>query len=181
MHQACNADLVDHFGQLTGAAGAQQGEGARKRHADRLYCGKCVGITSAHHRQHAVLCTGLAARDGGIHKLQALRLRGGIQLARHLGRGSGVVHEDGAGLHACKCAVTAQRDRAQVVVVADAAKNDIGACGCFSRRSRTARRRGGGKFLAPCHGLGGSSVVHGHFMAGQGQVPSHGVTHHPEA
>jgi hypothetical protein len=54
-------------------------------------------VAAAHHGEHAVLGAGLAAGDRGIDKVQAQRSGLGVQLARHLGRGGGVVHEDGAG------------------------------------------------------------------------------------
>jgi hypothetical protein len=50
----------------------------------------------------------------------------GVQLARHLGRGRGVVDEDGARRHAGQGTVRAQHDGPQVVVVADAGEHELG-------------------------------------------------------
>jgi predicted HD phosphohydrolase len=63
----------------------------------------------------------------------------GVELARHVGRGRGVVDKNRAGLHAGKGAVGAQRDGAQVVVIADAAKHDVGAGRRQARQRRRAR------------------------------------------
>jgi osmotically-inducible protein OsmY len=114
-------------------ASPMQREGARKGHGHRLH-GRIERrrVAAAHHGELAVLRAGLAAGHRRVDKLQAQRRGPRVQLARHIGRGGGVVHEDGARLHAGKGAVGAQHHRAQVVVVADAAEHDVGA-GCASR------------------------------------------------
>src|SRR3546814_2045920 len=71
----------------------------------------------------AVLGAGLAAGDGGVDEGDAPLLAGGGQLARHLGRGGGVVDENAARGHAGEGPLLAQHHAAQVVVVADAGKH----------------------------------------------------------
>ena len=68
-------------------AGARVVADYRARTSDHLGAARLepVGEGPSALFDDALALTGLAARDGGIHKLQALSLRGGIQLARHLG------------------------------------------------------------------------------------------------
>src|SRR3546814_1751683 len=53
-----------------------------------------LGLAAGHDRQYAIDRAGLAARDRRVDELQALPAGQGVQLARHVGRGRGVVHED---------------------------------------------------------------------------------------
>ena len=87
---------------------------------------------------------------------RARRRRG--ELARDRRRGGGVVDEDRAALHAGEGAVVAERDRAQVVVVADAGEHDLGALG----RRGAAWPRSCRRIPRPMPGLGGGAVVDGH-------------------
>ena len=64
-----------------------------------------------------------------------------VKLARDLGRSGGVVDEHRALLHAVEGAVWAQRDFAQVVVVADAAHDEVLALGRRLRASARCARR----------------------------------------
>ena len=59
-----------------------------------------------------------------------------VQFARDVGRGGGVVDEDRAALHAGEGAVGPERDRAQIVVVADAGEDEIAALGGGAGRRR---------------------------------------------
>jgi hypothetical protein len=152
LDQARNADLVDHLGQLAAAAGAHIGKGAREGISHRCHLVEYLLIAAAHHGELAVDRTGLTARYRGIHEVQAALAAFGIQLARHLGRGRGVIDKDGARLHAGKGAVVAQHNRAQVVVVAHAAKDHACALDGFAGRGRMAAAD---KFLDPGLGLGG--------------------------
>ncbi|MEZ5627894.1 MAG: hypothetical protein R3E34_10265 [Rhodocyclaceae bacterium] len=107
LHQAGDGNLVDHLGQLPGAALAQPGEGAGKGHGHRLDA-RSAAASPPHGGEHAVLRTGLAAGHRRVDELQAQRLGRGRQLARHIGRGRGVVDKDSAALHAGKGAVGAR-------------------------------------------------------------------------
>ena len=72
-----------------------------------------------------------------------------------------MVDEDRALAHAGEARRLAERDFAQVVVVADAAHDEILALGCFLRR------RGGlaAELRGPFLGLGGGAVVDRHVVA----------------
>jgi hypothetical protein len=146
-----DADLVHHLRQLSGAAGAQQREGARKGHGHRPRRLESRGIAATHHGQRAVLGARLAARNGRIDKVQADVLRGGVQLAGHVGRGGGVVHEDRARRHAGEGSIGPQRDRPQVVVVADATEHDVGALGRLARRFSMLWPASQREFVTPCY------------------------------
>ena len=181
LHQPGDADLVDHLGQLAGATVAHECEGLGKRHTDALHRIKSGGVTTAHDGERAVLRAALATRHRRINEMQTQRLGCGVQLARHRGRGRGVVHQHRARLHAGQRAVSAQHHAAQVVVIANAAKHNVG-IGCSQpRRGRLARRCGGSELSAPGRCLGRAAVVNGDLMPGQRQMAGHGVAHHTQA
>ena len=83
--------------------------------------------------------------------------------------------------HAGKCAVRAQHHATQVVVIANAAKHDLGLSSGFARGGCVADSSGIGKLGAPSFGLGCRAVVHRDLMAGARQVTGHGVAHHAQA
>ena len=178
LDQARDADLVDHFCQLAGAGRSQPLAHPRIGTGDdRL--GALIGVlvAAAHDRQHAVLRAGLAAGDGTVDEFEAGLLGGRIQLARDVGGSGGVVDEGRALLHAGKGAVGADRDRAQIVVVADAAHHEILALG------GGLRGRGGlaAELLGPLLRLGRGAVVDGDLMATLfDEVSCHGETHDAE-
>src|SRR5437667_3391081 len=87
------ADLVYHFGELTGARRAQQPAGARVGGDHRLGPRERLLVAAAHHCEYAVDGTGLAARNRGVDEGEAVLLRLGIELARDLGGGGGVIDE----------------------------------------------------------------------------------------
>ena len=139
---AGDANLVRHLGELPGAGGAHQIAGTRiggdhffgRRERRRL--------AAAHHREHAVLGAGLAARDRRVDEFKAALLCLGMKLARDLSRGGGVIDHDGARPHAGKYALLAQHHLAQIVVVADAGHDEspglpppAAASGRFCRRA----------------------------------------------
>ena len=180
LHQTGDANLVDHLGQLAGAAVTHQGEGFGKRHASALYRFKSRGVTTAHDGERAVLRAALATRHRRVNEMQPQRLSRGVQLARHRGRGRGVVHQHRARLHAGQRAVGAQHHAAQVVVIANAAKHNV-CTGCsLARRGRLARRGGGSEFGTPSRRLGRAAVVDSDLVAGQRQMAGHGMTHHAQ-
>ena len=76
---------------------------------------------------------------GASRKPTPLRRRRGVDLARDLGRRGRVIDEHRARAHRRERAVGAERDRAHVVVVADAHQHELGV-----------RRRGGRRRRAPC-------------------------------
>jgi 3-hydroxyisobutyrate dehydrogenase len=102
----------------------------------------------------------------------------GVELARNLGRGGGVVDEDRALAHAGEGAVGPERHFAQVVVVADAAHDEVLAVRGFLRRLGGLAAKLGGPFL----GLGGGAVIDRHLVAAFVlEMPGHGVAHDAQA
>ena len=178
LDEAGDADLVDHLGQLAGAGRAEPLAHPRVGAVDdRLGRGIGVLVAAAHHGEHAVLGAGLAARHRRVDEVEAA-LRGcRVEFARHFRGCGGVVDEDGALLHAGKRAVGAERHRAQVVVIADAAHHEILALG------GVLWRRGGlaAELVGPLLGLCCGAVVDGHLMAALlDEVSCHRKTHHAE-
>ena len=178
LDKACDADLVDHLGELAGAGGPEKLAHPRVGAGDdRLGSGIGIFLAAAHHRQHAVFRTRLAAGHRRVDELEACLGGGGVELAGHLGGGGGVVDEYGALFHAGEGAVGADRDRAQVIVVADAAHHEILTFGRFLRR----RRGAPAEFVRPFLRLGAGPVVHGHLVAAFfHQMSCHGETHYAE-
>ena len=89
-----------------------------------------------------------------------------------------MVDENLALAHAGEGAIGAERDLAQVVVVADASHDEVLALG--------GGLRGSGGFAAilldPGVGLGGGAVVDRHLVAAFVlEMPGHGVAHHAQA
>ncbi|MPM46955.1 hypothetical protein SDC9_93662 [bioreactor metagenome] len=173
LHQASDADLVDHLGELARATVANAGEGARERHGDRFDGVECGLVTATHHRELAVLRASLAAGDWGVDERKALLFCLGIQLARHLGGRRGVVGKDRAFFHSGECAILAQHHRAQVVVIAHAAEHDVR----ILHRLARCLAEAAAKFLAPCFGLGGRAVVDRDLVPRFGQMARHGIAH----
>ena len=92
---------------------------------------------------------------GAVEEVEALGLGRRVELARDVGRGGGVVDEDGALALGLEGAALGRRHRAQIVVVADAAEHEVGVLRRFGRR------RGGlaAELLGPRLGLGAVAVV----------------------
>ena len=177
LDQARDADLVDHFGQLARAGRPEQLAHAGIGRDHRLGAGIGFGAAAAHHGQHAVFRTGLAAGHRGVDELETGLGGGGIEFAGDLGGGGGVVDEGGALLHAGESAVRAEGDRAQVIVVADAAHHEIlafrggfgGGCGLAA------------ELLRPGLGFGRSPVENRDLVTTFfHQMACHGKTHHAE-
>src|SRR5665213_128467 len=88
-----------------------------------------------------------------------------------------MIDESRTFLHARECAVGADRDRTQIVVIADARHHKIPAFGGGLR----CRRRLSAEFLGPCLCLGGGPVEHRHFVPTfASEMPCHGETHNAE-
>jgi hypothetical protein len=91
---------------------------------------------------------------GASRKPQPLAAAGFGQFARHFGGSRGVVDQDGAILDAAENAVRAKRHGAEVIIVADAGEDEIGA------RSLGGRVAGGAaKLIGPLAGLLRRAVV----------------------
>jgi hypothetical protein len=134
LHQAGDADLIDHLGELTGARRADARHCLGHGHCHRLNDIERRLIAAAHHRQCAVDGAGLTAGDRRVDEVQAACKRSRMQLTRDGCRRRGVIDEDRLTAHPDKRAVIAERNRAQVVVVADTCKDDRCAGGRFARR-----------------------------------------------
>jgi hypothetical protein len=129
-------------------------------------------LAAAHHGQHAVLGTGLPPETGASMKCRPPGAP--LELARHLGRGRGVVDEDGAGFMPAKAPGPSTTERRSSSLPTQANT---------SRRRRGLARRGGGgrRIRHPGLGLGGGAVVDGDLVAGAGQMAGHGIAHHAQA
>jgi hypothetical protein len=175
--QAGDADLVDHFCQLAGARGAEPlaHTGIGLDHG----LGAGIGLLAAatHYRQDAVFRTRRTAGHRTVDKFEAAFGGFGVELARDLGGCRGVVDEGRAFLDTRECAVAAERDRAQVVVVADAAHHEILTFGGGLRRGCGLAA----EFLGPGFRLGGGAVVHRDLVtAFFHQMSRHREAHHAE-
>ena len=113
--------------------------------------------------------------------MQAKRFGGGIKLARHIGGGRGVVHQSRAFFHASQSAVSTEHHRAQILVVTNAAKNDVGIFHRFAGRRGLRSLAAVGELLAPGGCFGCAAVVHRHCVASAGQVTGHGIAHDAQA
>ena len=178
LHDAGDANLVRHLGELPRAGGAHQIAGARVGGDHFFGRRERRRLAAAHHREHAVLGAGLAAGDRRVDEFKAAFLCLGMKFARDLGRGGGVIDHDGARPHAGEYALLAQHHLAQIVVVADAGHDEVLAC------RRLPRRRGA--FAAvlgnPLFGLGRGAVENRHLVAALGlEMPRHRVAHHAKS
>ena len=177
LNQPGNADLIHHFGELpaTDRAHAAAGPGEGRNHWLCAIKHRLFG--AAHDRELAIFGTGLPPGNRSIHEMHPLRAGKGIQFSRHLGRGGGVIHQRTSGPHARQGSIVAQHHAAQVIVVADAAKHQIGVGRCFTR--------GRGRYTAalahPLRRFGRRAVVHRDLVPCAHQVGSHRVAHDAQA
>ena len=169
--------MIDHFGELTCARLTHQGVSARERHGSWFGRFKNGSITTTHDGEQTILSAALTSRNGRVNEIQAKRFGRSVKLARHIGGGRGVVHQSSAFFHASQSAVCTEYDSAQIFIVADAAKNDVGIFHGFSGRRGMRRLAAVGKLLAPCRCFGRAAVVNGHCVASAGQVTRHGIAH----
>jgi hypothetical protein len=174
LQQSGDANLVDHLGQLAGARLAQKIAGTRVSRDHLLGAAKGLIVAAAHYREDAVLGAGLAARHRRIDGIEAAFFGRGVKLAGNVGRGGGVVDKNLALAHAGEGAIGAESHFAQVVIVADAAHDEILALGRgFGRGSGFAA-----ELRHPFLGLGGGAVIDGHLVSALGlEMPGHGVAH----
>ena len=184
LHQAGDADLVDHLGQLSGTHVAHAGDGLRVGHRDGAHPFDIGLGAAAHDGEAAFLGARLSARDRGIDEVQAMRTGRRIQLTTDFGRSCGVVHVERAGLHADKGAVFAHHHAAQVVVVAHAREHDVGVLRRLAWGEGQAVSTGGGLAFdlgQPAFRLGRGAVVHADCMSGLRQMACHRIAHHAQA
>ncbi len=88
-----------------------------------------------------------------------------------------MVDESCALPHTRKCAVVAERDAAQVIVIANAGQHQFGAVRGFTWRTGCAAAVLG----HPLFRFGKGAVIDGDVEAGLGQVSGHGMSHDTEA
>ena len=177
LHDAGDADLVHHLGELARPGGPHQrhGLGVRAHHRQGERVERLV-VGAAHDRQLPVLGTRLTARHRGVDEADA-ELGGRFgELLRHLGRRGRVVDEDGARTGTGEHTVGSVHHVADVVVVADAEEHELGAVG------RLTRRRSGTVAVErdPCERLLRRAVVHRHLVSLAGEMAGHGGSHDPE-
>ena len=96
LDHAGDADLVDHLGQLPGPGRPHQAHGLGIGRQHRLDPGEGRGVAARHDRQLAVLGARLSARHRGVDEGPPAAGRQRRHLARHRGRGGGVVDDHGA-------------------------------------------------------------------------------------
>ena len=97
------------------------------------------------------------------------------QFTRHLGRGGGVVDENRPFLHRFEGAVRTCRHRTQIVIIADAGKDEILALGRLRRRYSEAAA----VLANPLLGFRFGAVVDGDVVAALvPEVPGHWIAHH---
>ena len=121
---------------------------------DLLRARERFGVAAAHHGERAVLGAGLAAGYRRVDALEAALLGLGMKLAGDLGGGRGVVDEDGALAQPVKGAAVAERDLAQIGVVADTRHDEVLAVGgLLGRRGEAAAELGD-----PLLRLGGGAI-----------------------
>jgi len=89
-----------------------------------------------------------------------------------------MVDEDRARRHAREGAAVADRHRAQIVVIADAGKDEFGAVRRFGRRRESfGAGELGHEFLRLRHG----AIIDAHLVAGAMEMAGHGIAHDPKA
>ena len=177
LDQPADADLIDHLGELAGARRPDQIDGAGIGLDHRLGFAEIRLIAADHHRERAVLGAGLAARDRRVERAGAALCGGRMQLAGDAGRGRGVVDEHGAGPKRLKRAVWPERHRAEIVVIADAGEDEIGAV----RGRGRGGRRCSAKLGDPGIGLGARAIEHRHRVAATRlEMTGHGKAHGAE-
>src|SRR5262249_4171147 len=143
----------------------------------RLGAGIGVRIATAHDGQRAVLGAGLAAGHRRVNELETALPGGRIELARDIGRRGRVIDERRALLHPGKRAIRAERDRTQIVVIADTAHHEVLALG----RGLGRGRRLAAELPGPCQSLCRGAVIDRDLVATLlREVSCHRKTHHAE-
>ena len=176
LHDAGDADLIDHLGELAAARGPHQRYRSAVVRHHRFSRLERVRVAADHDGELAVLCTRLTARDRRIQEGDTFRFRCAMKLARNLRRGRGVVREDGALLHADEGALGRGRDLAHVMVVAHTHENDVGALGRGCRRLLEAAAILAGPGLR----LRSGAVIDRDLVAVLLEMTGHRIAHHAE-
>ncbi len=133
LHQAGNADLVDHLGQLPCAAFSHQADEFCEAFDDRLGLVESILVSTAHYCQDTVFGTCLTTGNRSIDEAAALVLGRCIKFTGNFGRRCGVVDKNRAFFQSMKGTIIAGRDGAQIVVVSDAGKDEVATFSCFLR------------------------------------------------
>jgi hypothetical protein len=106
-----------------------------------------------------------------------MSLAAGVEFACHIGRGGRVVDEHRTPLHAMERAILADRHVANIGVIADAGKHEVGVLGGLSRRRRTLAA----ELDRPGFRLVGTAVVDGDVVAAApGKMACHRKSHDPK-
>src|SRR6185369_7770871 len=100
-------------------------------------------IASDHHSELTILGAGLSSGDRGVETAKATRPCCSVEFTRDDGRGSRIVDEDRAFLHAFKRARGADCDGPQIVIVTDAGEYEVrtfgSGAGCRGRSASILR------------------------------------------
>jgi hypothetical protein len=125
LDETADADLVDHLGQLSAAGAADESNGLGVRADDGLGFA-IVGLFAAdHHGEGAGFGSGLSAGNWRVQKAGVSVARCCVQFAGDCRGRRGVIDRDGAWLEAGERAVWAERHGAEMIVIADAEKDEI--------------------------------------------------------
>ena len=136
LHQARDADLVHHLGNLTCARGADQAANAGVSRHDRFGCGIIDGVTAAHDGKLAIFRPGLPTGDRRVDTVKTPAFPFLEQLSRNPRRNGRVIDKQCALRHGAEGAVLTQRHGRKILVIADTADNDL----CLVRRLRGRHR-----------------------------------------
>jgi catechol 2,3-dioxygenase-like lactoylglutathione lyase family enzyme len=135
LHHAGDADLVHHLRQLARSRRSHQlarpGIGADHRTGGLEH--RRV-VAAAHHGELTVLGASLSSRHGCVDEPDADRCARCCHLAGHIGRGGGVVDQDGTRCHPGQHPVRPECHLAHVVVVAHAHHHERGVLRRLARR-----------------------------------------------
>ena len=177
LDQACNADLVDHLGQLAGAGFAKPRLHAGEAFDQRRGPGDSFFITADHDGELTVFRSRLAAGYRRIDKRKSQAGCSFVQLTGNFCRSGGVIDKNRARFHVRESAFGADRDRPQVVIVTHATEHEV----CALRRSLGCRRGSTAVICHPSLGSCNGAIVDSDTVAGSGQVTGHRVAHHAQA
>ena len=172
-----NADLVHHFGQLATAVLTQKLTVARIDIHNRLCFIKSTLLTTDHDSQLAVFCPRLSARYRRIEERDLLFCTCDCQFSGKLRRRCGVINKQGASFSRFQRTLLTSNDCAHIVIVADANKNNIGACCRFGWRCSRLAAIG----LLPGLRFRCRAIIHTHRMPGLLKVSGHWIAHYAQS
>ena len=176
LQQACDRDLVDHLGQLSGARFTDMDDACGvMRHQWMRDCERLVAA-AAHDRKLAAFRAGLPARYRCIDDMQPLRRAGLGEPLCEACRDRGMIDEQRACAYVAEGAMRAEAHCLEVIVGSDAGYDRIGiACG----RGRCCGMASAIRF-DPGTGLVHIPVMDDENVPGSREMPGDRSAHHAE-